>query len=55
MEKIILITKTRKKDGGFQARVFGKNPALQTFAKTEIEALEHLVEKLKGRNPKHIM
>ena len=53
MEKIILVTKTQGK-GGYQARVFGKNPAIQTFAKTEIEALKTLVERLETIDKKFI-
>ncbi len=51
--KIITVTKTAAK-GGFLANVHGKTPPIQAFAKTEIEALMALVEKLQKRNPKHI-
>lgn len=51
--EIIIVTKSEGK-GGYQARVFGKNPPIQAFAKTEIEALKHLVEKLEKRHTKRI-
>ena len=44
--KIILIEKTKGK-GGFQARVYGENPVVQSFAKTEVEALIRLAVKIK--------
>lgn len=53
MEKIIIITKTKEK-GGYQARLFGKNPPVQAFAKTEMMALYELVDKLRLRNDKFI-
>jgi hypothetical protein len=54
MEKIILVTKT-KEGGGYQARLFGKNPPVQCFAETEIQALTFLVEKLTAMNDKFII
>lgn len=53
MEKIILVTKT--KEGGHQARLFGKNPPVQCFASTEIDALSFLTEKLRDFNDKFIV
>jgi len=51
--KIIVIERTASK-GGYQARVFGKNPPVHVFAKTEIEAIKKLAENLEKRNPKFI-
>lgn len=51
---VIIITKTAN-DGGYQARLHDKSePPTHAFAKTEIEALEHLLEILKERNDKWI-
>ena len=49
--RIIIVEKTKNK-GGYQARVFGFNPPLQSFAKSEVEALRQLAEKIVENNGK---
>ncbi len=49
--KIIIIDKARGK-GGHQARIHGSQPLMQSFAKTEVEALRQLAEKIIERNSK---
>lgn len=43
--KIIIIGKN--KVHGYNARFFGRTPLMQTFASTEVKALELLIEKFK--------
>lgn len=53
--KIIIICKTKREGKQtFQARVFGVNPPLHSFAESEIKALKQLAEKLEKINPKYI-
>jgi hypothetical protein len=51
--KIIVITKNDTEKSSFTASLFKGN--LATHSSTEIEALEHLLDKLKERSPKYIL
>jgi hypothetical protein len=55
--KIIIIKETTSREKvktGYQAILFGKNPPVQSFAETEIQALKQLVDRLEKRNNKFI-